>query len=141
MANPWHIQSIYELQYFNCPSCIFKNHSKQEFVNHVYAIHPDSIEHLFNVKDNSLNDIVFPNLEIKDELILEEPFEIPPMSQKQEMKIENDSFGDSNAQSENQRNDDMIVNQSQNQNPQNSIETFEENHINNTFESEVIKKE
>ena len=66
MDNPWHIQSIYDFQYFNCPSCIFKNPSKQEFVNHVYNIHPNFIDHLFNVKDNSLEDIVFPNIEIID---------------------------------------------------------------------------
>ena len=67
--NPWHIESIYDLQYFNCPSCIFRNHSKQEFIDHAYEIHPDSIEHLFNIKDDSLEDIVFPNYEIKEEFI------------------------------------------------------------------------
>ena len=46
MENPWNIDSIYDLQYFNCPSCIFKDHSKQEMVNHVFEFHPDSIHHL-----------------------------------------------------------------------------------------------
>ena len=51
MENPWNIQTIYELQYFNCPSCIFKNHSKQEFINHAYDIHPESIEDLKSIDD------------------------------------------------------------------------------------------
>ena len=45
MQNPWHIQSIYDLQYFNCPSCEFKNNSKQEFINHAYEIHPIAINY------------------------------------------------------------------------------------------------
>ena len=34
--NPWNVKSLYDLQFFNCPSpfCIYKNSSKQEFVNH-----------------------------------------------------------------------------------------------------------
>ena len=60
MENPWNIQSIYELQYFNCPACDFKNHSKQQFVNHAYEFHPDSIEFLINIEDNSLSELVLP---------------------------------------------------------------------------------
>ena len=60
MENLWDIQSMYELQFFNCPSCIFKNHSKQEIVNHAYNNHPESIECLKNIKDESLMDVVFP---------------------------------------------------------------------------------
>ena len=92
MANPWHIQSIYDFQYFNCPSCIFKNHSKQEFVNHVYNIHPNFIDHLFNVEDNSLEDIIFPNIEIKEEQFSEEPSENALESEKSLfVKVENKS--------------------------------------------------
>ena len=54
MENPWIINSIYELQYFNCPSCIFKDHTKQKIINHAYEIHPESIEHLMNIDDKSL---------------------------------------------------------------------------------------
>ena len=46
MENPWNIQSIYELQYFNCPSCVYINRCKQDFINHAYEFHPDSIHHL-----------------------------------------------------------------------------------------------
>ena len=60
MENPWNISSIFELQYFNCPSCVFKNHSKQHLVNHAYEIHPESIEYLMNINDNSLADIPLP---------------------------------------------------------------------------------
>ena len=65
MENPWNIQSIYQLQYFNCPSCVFKDNSKQEFVNHAYENHPDSIEHLKNIYDNSLMDIELPWTELE----------------------------------------------------------------------------
>ena len=58
--NPWNIDSIYKLQYFICPSCIFKDHSKQEIINHACENHPDSIEFLNNIKDNSLVDIICP---------------------------------------------------------------------------------
>ena len=69
MENPWEIQSIYELLYFNCPSCVFKNNSKQEFINHAYKVHPDCVQYLVNVNDNSLNDIFCPwnIIEIKNE--------------------------------------------------------------------------
>ena len=60
MENPWDIQSIYDLQYFNCPSCVFKNHSKQKLINHAYDFHPESIEYLKNLNDESLIDTVFP---------------------------------------------------------------------------------
>ena len=59
MENPWSIHSIYELQYFICPSCSFKDHSKQEFINHAYEFHPDFVNNL-NIHDDSLNDIVCP---------------------------------------------------------------------------------
>ena len=60
MDNPWNIKSIYELQFFTCPTCIFKNHSKQEIINHAYETHPESIECLKNIKDESLKDVVLP---------------------------------------------------------------------------------
>ena len=60
MENTWDIESIYELQFFNCPSCIFKDQSKQEIINHAYEIHPESIESLKNIKDKSLMDVVLP---------------------------------------------------------------------------------
>ena len=60
MESPWNIQSIYDLQYFNCPACIYKINSKQEIVTHAYEYHPESIDFLANISDNSLSDIVCP---------------------------------------------------------------------------------
>ena len=65
MDNPWNIQSIYELQYFNCPECEFKDQFKQEFVNHAYELHPESLDFLINISDNSFDDITCP-WDIKD---------------------------------------------------------------------------
>ena len=60
MENPWNIDSIYDLQFFNCPSCFFKDSSKQEIINHAFEIHPDSINCLAKIKDESLSDIIWP---------------------------------------------------------------------------------
>ena len=73
MESPWNIQSIYELQYFNCPSCFFKDNSKQEFINHACEIHPESIEHLKNIQGKSLTDIVLPWGEVAVQIIKTEP--------------------------------------------------------------------
>ena len=58
--NPWNILSLYEFQYYFCPSCGYKNHSRQEFVNHACLCHPESIEYLQNVCDDSAEGIEFP---------------------------------------------------------------------------------
>ena len=69
MENLWSFHSIYELQFFNCPSCNYKNKSKQEFVDHACKVHPESINNLMNIKD--ISDLVCPwnEIEIKDEII------------------------------------------------------------------------
>ena len=69
-GNPWKIQSLYELQYFNCPACHYKNRSNQEFINHAYETHPESIEDLKNITDASMDCVVCPwdNVDIKDEV-------------------------------------------------------------------------
>ena len=59
-VNPWNIGSLFDLQYFNCPSCDFKNGSKQTFVCHAFATHPESVEYLKNISDGSLNNILCP---------------------------------------------------------------------------------
>ena len=58
--NPWNIESLYDLQYFNCPACDFKNGSKQTFVCHAFSDHPESVEFLKNISDESLNNILCP---------------------------------------------------------------------------------
>ena len=71
--NPWDIQSIYDLQYYKCPVCIYTNTSKQEFVYHAYEIHPEAVENLKFITDNSLNDVHCPwksePIHIKDEIL------------------------------------------------------------------------
>ena len=73
--NPWMVVSLYDLQYFNCPECTFKNYSKQTFVNHAYEIHPESIESLNNIQDNSMKDIVCPWM-IKEEVKNDDIFSV-----------------------------------------------------------------
>ena len=70
MEEPWRIESLFELQFFVCPSCAYKNHSKQNFVNHAYNIHPESINQLKSITDNSISDVNCPwnEIEIKEEI-------------------------------------------------------------------------
>ena len=74
MEDPWSIQSLFELQFFVCPSCTYKNNSKQEFVYHAFTIHPESIHILKAINDDSISDVNCPwnDIEIKEEEILEQ---------------------------------------------------------------------
>ena len=58
--NPWDVQSIYDLQFFNCPSCDYKDLSKQEFINHAHLSHFGAVKYLMNIKDRSLDDVFCP---------------------------------------------------------------------------------
>ena len=60
MENSWNIESLYDLRYYNCPSCDCKTNLKQEFINHAYDSHPEIIYYLKNIKDDSLDDISCP---------------------------------------------------------------------------------
>ena len=53
--NIWNIKSLYDLQYFNCPSCPYKNSLKQDFVNHAYVFHPESNKYLRNIPETHPN--------------------------------------------------------------------------------------
>ena len=59
---PWNVQSLYDLQYFNCPSplCIYKNNSKQQFIDHAYHFHPEADQYLRNINDGSISDVDIP---------------------------------------------------------------------------------
>ena len=59
-STPWSFQSLYDLQYFNCPCCTFKENAKQEFVNHVCYLHAELLQHLRNINDGSMSDIEIP---------------------------------------------------------------------------------
>ena len=56
----WNVESIFEFQYFNCPICPFKNELKQDFVNHSFISHPESVNYLKKISDGSLYDIISP---------------------------------------------------------------------------------
>ena len=79
--NPWNIQSIYDLQHFNCPICSYKNNQKQEFINHAYEFHPESENYLKNINDGSLDDVDIPYLK-------EEPEFDVNLSSELDIKIE-----------------------------------------------------
>ena len=64
--NPWNILSIYELQYFNCPSCSFIEKSKQTFVDHALKCHPEAEPYLLNIYDGSLDDVQWQSKEIEE---------------------------------------------------------------------------
>ena len=60
IENPWNIQSLFELQFFICPSCEYRDTSKQDFINHASNLHPESIDSLKNIKDGSISDVICP---------------------------------------------------------------------------------
>ena len=72
--NPWDVRSLYELQVYDCPECVFQDWSKQSFVDHAAKYHPDSVQYLSNINDDSLQDVVCPWLENTDE---KKPFDDP----------------------------------------------------------------
>ena len=56
----WDVESLYDYQYFNCPSCSFKSDHKQNFVDHTFHTHPESMDYFRNISDGSLSDIIIP---------------------------------------------------------------------------------
>ena len=91
--NLWAINSLYEFQYFLCPSCKFKHEVKQEFIYHAYECHPESIDYLKNITDGSLNNVLCPWDEsgITDEFTIEEN------------KVKLESFEEEDSASDNQK--------------------------------------
>ena len=124
--DPWNVESLYDLQYFNCPSCAYKNNSKQEFVNHAYNFHPESSQNLSNIKDGSISDVTIPFIaEVKKE------------------KIYENENGNNNANNSNNHihiHDDNNQNNSSNECQTNSVNNHEKG---NQIETEIksIKKE
>ena len=95
--NPWNIQSIYELQYFNCPSCDFRDCSKQTFVNHAFKDHPEAVDFLTNLQDDSLSDVVIDipaNITyVKSEANVTEPIvEIETVEKENDTESEETAF-------------------------------------------------
>ena len=60
LEDPWKVQSLFEFQYFNCPSCEYKDYVIQDFIYHAFENHPESIEYLSNITDGSLEGILCP---------------------------------------------------------------------------------
>ena len=82
--NPWDVKTVYQFQFFNCPECLFKVQEKQEFINHAFESHPDSLEYLNSIKDGSLADIAVPWTNCQ---VLVEP--ITDILEDVKLKIEN----------------------------------------------------
>ena len=85
MKNPWDVVSLYEFQYFLCPSCSYKQHdskfffeSKQEFVTHTFHTHPESVENFKKISDGSLNDVITPWEFQEDKILTENGGDIAP---------------------------------------------------------------
>ena len=95
-SNLWDIQSLYDLQFFNCPCCTFKIKSRQEFVYHAYDSHAESSEYLTRIKDSSLKDLKCPWNDLKEEPI--DPFE----------DIDETIYEESKENTQNQNHDDTI---------------------------------
>ena len=85
--NPWNIQSLYDLQFFNCPACPSKHNLKQEFINHAHNFHPESDEYLKNITDGSLSDVEIP-FEMKLDLKYEFENEVALTSNEFDIKTE-----------------------------------------------------
>ena len=62
LNNVWNVNSIYDLQFFNCPDeqCNFKHSSKQEFIDHVCDNHAEYLILRNSISDGSLDDINNP---------------------------------------------------------------------------------
>ena len=58
--NPWDVESLYEFRYYNCPSCPYKQASKQDFICHAFDTHQESINFLSKIIDGSLDNILCP---------------------------------------------------------------------------------
>jgi hypothetical protein len=90
--NPWKIQSLYELNYYICPSCSFKNHSKQILVNHAYEVHySHAMKYLDGIKNhNSFSDVILPWVTTSDTKKVETDL-VRPKSSKGEVFSKNSS--------------------------------------------------
>ena len=73
--NPWNIHSLYDLQFFNCPSCEFKIHSGQDFADHAFSSHEECQEYLPNIKDDSLDGVICPWKTAEQEIKAEDIFD------------------------------------------------------------------
>ena len=47
--NPWKVSAIEDFQFFCCPECDCRNHSKDDFLAHAFETHPDAKEALKDI--------------------------------------------------------------------------------------------
>ena len=47
--NPWKVAAIEDFQFFCCPECDCRNHSKDDFLAHAFETHPDAKEALKDI--------------------------------------------------------------------------------------------
>ena len=61
----WYVESLFDFQFYVCPSCDFKHNSKQEFVTHALETHSEPFlkNCIPNVRDDSLNDVNFNDVD------------------------------------------------------------------------------
>ena len=64
--SPWDVQSLYELQVYDCPECVYQDWSKQSFVSHAIKSHPDSVQYLQKIQDDSMDNVEVPWLDQED---------------------------------------------------------------------------
>ena len=83
--NPWNISSLYDLQFFNCPTCVYKVNSKQQFVDHAFQSHVECINFLSKIEDGSLDGLDCPWNYFKEE---EEDFDTSDPLKQQEQQTE-----------------------------------------------------
>ena len=57
--SPWDVESLYKFQYFNCPTCSYKNNVKQDFIDHAVNSHPESKKYFINILNHeSFSDVI-----------------------------------------------------------------------------------
>merc|ERR1712226_788297 len=78
-------------QYFNCPSCLYKSVSKQDFVCHAFNTHPESTEYFKNISDKSLSDVLLPWMEDEENFQLQQKVKI---EYKEDNNINNEEILD-----------------------------------------------
>ena len=88
--NPWDVQSLFDFQFFNCPSCVFKVKSGQEFLDHAYQNHVESTNFLPNISDGSIEALECTWNDIKEEPEEEEVEEIYLETAKEPDQEENE---------------------------------------------------
>ena len=118
--NPWQLMSLFQLQFYNCPTCDYKNKSKQIFVNHACSTHPESISYLKEINDGSIDDISWTSNDVNETALFD--FEKEPISEK-DVKIKVEEIFCSNDENQNSKleDNDLVKNHSEGSNQSKSF--------------------